>query len=161
MPETINDIMDELQGQPKYVSEVAERAWEAGKREAVTNKLLKERSIGHDEGYESGFQEAAGDPSAWYVKDIDGNEIHIGDVMGKRRVPVEALGCDCWCDADGVMDTASKCRKWRPDTKADLLDELVGVKTDYLFNEYEDFEGALAWAHSIFDRIQALGKVDV
>lgn len=116
--------------------------------------------------YEKGFEDAAKDPSTWYVMDENGEQIHIGDTVKTihgDKFKVECLGNDAlttWNKSGTVQDSyqASALEKvikeTRENAKESIAYSLIGISDSVAPMPYEC---ALVVAEQIISRIEALG----
>ena len=136
-----------------------EKGFKAGYEHAC-NKVNQSKIL--SDGYTMGFAEAAREPSAWYVLDKNGEQIHIGDTVidedGDEET-VDYLGSACLVSDYGLIPHESNdCEKVTPDSweqwEDDLETEIANALMAGQLNE--SYEGDL---ESLVNRVKKLAGI--
>lgn len=117
------------------------------------------------------YEDAAKDPKAWCVLDRNGESVRIGDRMKTSDGIVEV--CDFKTSQNGefvhvlgMLGDAGfeykpwKCEKVKPDTRDDVIQDIVGLFIPPVYGG-DEVERGYEEANAVYDRIEAIVRAEL
>lgn len=137
------------------VKDIVDKAYQTGKNDYPDYVLA----------YNDGYEAASKDPKAWYVLDMNGDRIHIGDEFTRGLITetVDELGIINGSNPSVNGHYASFCVKVKPDTREKIVDELgkiilalIESDVDIELLDYDGIYSANDLAEQFVKRVEAL-----
>lgn len=115
----------------------------------------------YEEAYAQGVDEAteavAGDPSAWYVRDKNGEKVHIGDkvdIGDARQITVMALRQDHVVGYSGLLHSSFK--KVILNTRENIIEDMIEGIQFWSNNDPDNVDVLRRNLDRFYDRIKAV-----
>lgn len=159
--------------EPYLYGEAYDKGYKEGFEEGKTEKQLAARissttwwQTALNQREQIGFDKAAQDPSAWYVLDKNGEQMHIGDKVKyeDRDFEIDGFSKDeiVFVAVNDSLTAryahANEIEKVPPDTRKEIKEELVITFTDCVTGEIDYEKNFDELAEQFISRIEALDK---